>query len=106
MNDEEYNKKLSDLAVLKSIQEYQNSDSVRGAALYPIRVPDNLLYEALKSHGPENTDNLIHHIFRLGLDLWSEEFFNNAFGTKQHLEKFIELLKDRKRTEKKSPFEK
>ena len=105
MNDEEYNKKLSELLVLKSIQEYQNSDSARGAALYPIRVPDDLLYEALKFHGPENTDNLIHHIFRLGLDLWGEEFFNNAFGTKQNLERFIELLKDRKKKEK-GPFEK
>ena len=45
MNDEEYNRKFSELRVLKSIQEYQNSDSARSAALYPIRVPDELLYE-------------------------------------------------------------
>ena len=100
MNDEEYNKKFSELRVLKSIQEYQNSDSARSAALYPSRVPDELLYEALKLHGPENADNLIHHIFRLGLDLWSEEFFNNAFGTKQNLENFIELVRNRKSKEK------
>ena len=105
MNEEEYEKKFSELRILKSIQEYQNSDSVRKAALYPIRVPDDLLYEALRLHGPENADNLIHHIFRLGLDLWSEEFFNNAFGTKQNLEKFIALLKNRK-DKGKSPTEK
>jgi len=105
MNEEEYNQKLSELLVLKSIQEYQNSDSTRSAALYPIRVPDNLLYETLKFHGPENADKLIHHIFGLGLDLWSEEFFNNAFGTKQNLEKFIEMLKNKKGKENR-PLEK
>ncbi len=100
MNNEEYNQKFSELRVLKSIQEYQNSDSAHSAALYPIRVPDELLYEALKLHGPENADNLIHHIFRLGLDLWSEEFFRNAFGTKQNLEDFIQLVKTRKSEDK------
>ena len=96
MDEEEYNRKLSELRVLKSIQEYQNSDSDRKTALHPIRVPHELLYEALKLHGPENADNLIHHIFRLGLDLWSEDFFDNAFGTKQALQNFIEQVKDRK----------
>ena len=102
MDEEEYNKKFSGLRVLKSIQEYQNSDSARNAALHPIRVPDELLYEAVKLHGPENADNLIHHIFRLGLDIWSEDFFNNAFGTQQNLEEFIEQVKDRKNRKQKT----
>lgn len=100
MDEEEYNKKFSELRILKSIQEYQNSDGTRNAALHPIRVPDELLYEAVKLDGPENADNLIHHIFRLGLNLWSEDFFINAFGTKQNLEEFIERVKGRKNRER------
>lgn len=100
MDEEEYNKKYANLRILKSIQEYLNIDSSSPTAIYPIRVPDDFLYQVLKSQGPDNADKLIHHIFTLGLSLWSEKFYNEAFGSSRSLEEFIELVKIRNRERK------
>jgi len=97
MDQEEYDRKYVNLKVLKSIQEYTKSEGTSSAAVYPIRVPEDLLYQILKLQGPDNADKLIHHIFRLGLDLWSEEFFNEAFGSQQNLQRFIEIVRQKNR---------
>ena len=60
---------------------------------------EDLLYQVLKIQGPDNADKLIHHIFRLGLDIWSDEFFNEAFGSQQNLERFIDMVKKRNKRE-------
>ena len=95
MDQEEYDRKYVNLKVLKSIQEYSKTEGASSAAVYPIRVPEELLYQVLKLQGPDNADKLIHHIFRLGLDIWSEEFFTEAFGSQENLKRFIELVKKR-----------
>ena len=95
MDQEEYNRKYVNLKVLKSIQEYLKSEGDLSTAVYPIKVPQDLLYQVLKIQGPENADNLIHQIFRLGLESWSDDFFNEAFGSQQSLERFIEIVKKR-----------
>jgi hypothetical protein len=97
MDQEEYDRKYVNLKVLKSIQEYLKTEGALSAAVYPIRVPQDLLYQVLKIQGPDNADKLIHHIFRLGLDIWSEEFFSEAFGSQENLERFIELVRKRNR---------
>ena len=99
MDQEEYNRKYVNLRVLKSIQEYLKSGGDSSTAVYPIKVPEDLLYQVLKMQGPDNADKLIHHIFRLGLDIWSEEFFNEAFGSQRNLEQFIEMVKKRNKKE-------
>jgi hypothetical protein len=97
MDQEEYDRKYVNLKVLKSIQEYSKTEGAASAAVYPIRVPEELLYQVLKLQGPDSADKLIHHIFRLGLDIWSEEFFTEAFGSQENLERFIDLVKKRTR---------
>ena len=97
MDKEEFDRKYVNLRVLKSIQEYTKTEGASSAAVYPIRVPEELLYQVLKLQGPDNADKLIHHIFRLGLDIWSDEFFSEAFGSQENLERFIELLRKRTR---------
>ena len=99
MDQEEYNRKYVNLRVLKSIQEYLKTEGDSSTAVYPIRVPQDLLYQVLKIQGPDNADKLIHHIFRLGLDIWSDEFFNEAFGSQQNLEQFIKMVKKRNKRE-------
>jgi len=99
MDQEEFDRNYVNLKVLKSIQEYTKTEGASSAAVYPIRVPEELLYQVLKLQGPDNADKLIHHIFRLGLDIWSEEFFTEAFGSKEKLEEFIELVRKRKKGE-------
>ena len=99
MDEEEYNRKYVNLRVLKSIQEYLKTEDGSPTAVYPINVPQDLLYQVLKIQGPDNADKLIHHIFRLGLDTWSDEFFNEAFGSQQKLEQFIEMVKKRNKGE-------
>lgn len=101
MNEEEYNRKYSTLRILKSVQEYQKTESPSGTAVYPIKVPDDLLIQVLKLKGPEEADKLIHHIFRLGLSIWSEKVFSDVFGSPQELEEFVELVKSRTREGKK-----
>jgi hypothetical protein len=97
MDEEEYKRKYANLRVLKSVQQYLKKGSTSATAVYPINVPDELLYQALKLHGAEKSDELIHHIFRVGLTIWSEELYNNVFGSEQILEQFIELVKKRNR---------
>jgi len=93
MDEEEYTNKYLNLRILKSIQEYLKSDDSDHNAVYPIRVPDELLYQTLKLKGPKSTDSLIHHIFQLGLNIWSEKVYNKVFGSQQSLEEFIEIVK-------------
>jgi len=95
MDEEEYNKKYVNLRVLKSIQEYLKAETDSEAAVYPIRVPDDLLYQVLKLQGSENADQLIHHIFKLGLTIWSEKLYSEIFGSQKNLEEFIALVKKR-----------
>ena len=97
MDKEEFDRKYVNLRVLKSIQEYLKTEGDSPTAVYPIRVPQDLLYQVLKIQGPDNADKLIHHIFRLGLEIWSDEFFDEAFGSQQSLEQFIKLVKKRNR---------
>jgi hypothetical protein len=100
MEEQEYNRKYINLRVLKSIQEYLKSDCA-SPSLYPITVPDDLLIQALKLQGAENADKLIHHIFKLGLALWSEKLFKDEFGSQESLEDFIDMVK--KRDQEKRP---
>ena len=95
MDEEEYNRKYVNLRILKSIQEYLKAETDSAAAVYPIRVPDDLLYQVLKLQGSENADQLIHHIFKLGLTIWSEKLYGEIFGTQESLEEFIALVKER-----------
>ena len=96
MDEAEYKGKYINLRILKSIQEYlKKNGTTSSTAVYPIKVPDELLYQVLKLEGPENADKLIHEIFELGLTLWSEQLYDDVFGSEQNLEEFIELVKKR-----------
>ncbi|MBW1797781.1 MAG: hypothetical protein JRJ21_05115 [Deltaproteobacteria bacterium] len=95
MDEEEYKWKYVNLRVLKSVQDFLKTESPSTTAVYPINVPDDLLYQVLKLQGPDNADQLIHHIFRLGLTFWSEKLYDDVFGSEQSLEEFIELVKKR-----------
>ena len=95
MDEKEYKKKCVYLRVLKSVQEYLKGDSTAPTAVHPISVPVELLYQTLKFQGAEKADKLIHYVFRLGLTLWSEQLYNEIFGSQQGLEDFIELVKKR-----------
>lgn len=100
MDEEEYKNKYINLKILKSIQEFLKSDENDHTAVYPIRVPDELLYQTLKSKGAKDVDALIHYIFKLGLSIWSERKYNSVFGSQQSLEEFIELLKKQNKKDK------
>ena len=95
MNEEEFERKMVHLRVLKDVQEYLKPDSPSSTALHPIRVPNELLYQTVKHQGAETADRLIHHIFTLGLSVWSERKYNEVFGSEEALEEFIQLVKDR-----------
>lgn len=95
MDEEEYRIKYANLRILKSIQEYLKSENESRTALFPIRVPDDLLCQAVKMQGTENADELIHQIFKLGLAVWSEKLYQDVFGSQKSLEEFIELVKRR-----------
>ena len=95
MDEEEYTKKYVNLRVLKSVQEYLKTESTSPTAVYPMSVPDELLCQVLRFQGADNTDKLIHHIFKLGLHLWSEQLYYDVFGSQKNLEDFIELMKKR-----------
>ena len=95
MDEEEYRKKYAHLRILKSIQEYLKSGGDSPSAVYPIAVPDELLYQVLKLEGSESFDKLVHEIFRIGLNIWSERFYSENFGSEEDLEDFIELVKKR-----------
>ena len=98
MDEEEFRKKYYHLRILKSVQEYLKADTNAAAAVYPVRVPEQLLYQLVKSEGPENADEVIHKIFKAGLTAWSEKMYQEVFGSQENLETFIELLK-KKNTE-------
>ena len=95
MDEKEYTDKYVNLRILKSIQEYLKADNDTSESVYPVRVPEDFVYLVLKMQGPDNVDKLIHHIFRLGLDTWSDRLYNEAFGSQRDLEEFIELVKKR-----------
>jgi hypothetical protein len=97
MDEEEYRSKYVNLRILKSIQEYLKPKGDSSAALYPIEVPKDFLYQAARLQGAENADRLIHEIFELGLTLWSEKLYHDVFGSEENLEAFIELVKERGR---------
>ncbi|MBN2123690.1 MAG: hypothetical protein JW821_05325 [Deltaproteobacteria bacterium] len=98
MEEKEYRKKYVNLRILKSIQEYLKSDDNEATAVYPIRVPEDLLFQVLKMQGSENADKLIHHIFKIGLSAWSEKLYNDVFGSQESLEEFIRVMKERTKT--------
>jgi hypothetical protein len=98
MDEEEFRKKYYHLRILKSVQEYLKADTNAAAAVYPVRVPEGLLYQLVKSEGAENADRVIHKIFKGGLAAWSEKMYQEVFGSQENLETFIELLK-KKNTE-------
>lgn len=95
MDEEEFQKKYYHLRILKSVQEYLKADTNAAAAVYPVRVPEALLYQLVKSEGPESADQVIHKIFKTGLTVWSEKMYQEVFGSQENLETFIELLKKR-----------
>ncbi len=97
MNEEEYQRKYVNLRILKDIQEYLKPDAESHTAVYPIKVPNELLYQTAQHQGAENADRLVHHIFELGLSLWSERQYSDVFGSEEELEAFIELVKERNR---------
>jgi len=93
MDKEEFANKYLNLKILKSVQEYLKLEENESTAVYPIKVPDELLYQTLKQKGPKGADSAIHYIFKLGLGIWSENLYNATFGPQQSLEEFISLLK-------------
>ena len=46
MDGEEFQKKYFYLRILKSVQEYLKADTNAAAAVYPVRVPEDLLYSS------------------------------------------------------------
>lgn len=95
MDEEEYQNKYMNLRILKSVQEYLKSEIDSSSAVYPMRVPDDLLYQVLKLHGPDKVDKVVHHIFKLGLAVWSEKLYSEVFGSQATLEDFIKVMKER-----------
>jgi hypothetical protein len=97
MDEREFQEKYLNLRILKSVQEYLKSDSNSSTAVFPIRVPDDLLFQLVRVQGAENADKTIHQIFKIGLSIWSEKLYNEVFGSPRNLESFIELVKRRMR---------
>ena len=95
MDEEEYKNKYMNLRILKSAQDYLKSEDDSSTSVYPIKVPDDLLLQVLKHQGAKGADDLIHHIFKMGLTLWSERLFNDAFGSPAALSSFIDIVKRR-----------
>ena len=99
MDEREYKEKYANLRILKSIQEYLKSENNPSTSVYPIKVPEDLLIQVLKIQGAEKTDDLIHHIFKLGLTLWSEKLYDDAFGSPVALSSFIKMVKERNKSD-------
>jgi hypothetical protein len=95
MDEQEFRKKYINLRVLKSAQDYLQASGETPTAVYPIRVPEDLMYQVLKLHGPEHVDKLLHEIFMHGLKVWSEAVYQTVFGSEQNLQEFIRIMKDR-----------
>ena len=100
MDEKEYEKKYQNLRILKSIQDYLKSESESSTSVYPIKVPDDLLLQVLKSQGPKAADDLIHQIFKMGLTIWSEKLYSNVFGSTDALNSFIKVVKKRSKESK------
>jgi hypothetical protein len=95
MDEEEFQRKYVNLRILKSIQEYLKEDNTSSIAVYPIRVPEDFLYQTLRLQGADKADKLIHYIFKLGLTSWNDKLFDDVFGSERSLEEFIQLVKKR-----------
>ena len=100
MDEEEYKKKYTNLMILKSVQDYLNTDSDTSDSVYPVKVPNELFMQVLRLDGPEGLDRIIHHIFKLGLTLWNEKLYNNEFGSPAALNEFIDKVKRREKVDK------
>lgn len=100
MDEQEFQRKYINLRILKGIQNYLKSEGEEDSVVYPIRVPQELLYKMVKLQGPESADKLVHHIFSIGLSIWSERLFQESFGTPENLKAFIQLMKEREPKEK------
>jgi hypothetical protein len=93
LDDKEFENKYVSLKILKGIHEYLKPEGSPETAVYPIRVPDDLVYQMLKLQGPKDLDTLIHSIFRIGLSVWSEKLYRQVFGSEKSLEEFVEEMK-------------
>jgi len=85
MDKKEHDLKYASLKILKSVQEYLKAEDPEDAALYPIKVPGDLLAQFVSLHGTDDTDKVIHAIFRLGLSLWADKLYQEVFGSTQRL---------------------
>jgi len=95
MDEREFQRKYQNLKILKGIQEYLKSDAESEMAVYPIKVPQELLYQMVKMQGAESTDHIINQIFKMGLTFWSERLFEEVFRTPEQLKAFIDIVKER-----------
>ena len=93
LDEQEYNLKYVGMRILKSVQEYLKVEDPDEAALYPIKVPGELLYHFARLRSTEEADRVVHTIFRLGLKLWADKFFEEVFGSAKELEGFIGIMK-------------
>ncbi len=103
MDEKEFQKKYIDLRILKGVQEYLKSDGEAGTAIYPIRVPEEMLYQLLRAQGAEDADRAIHQIFKIGLAIWSEQLFNSPFGNERALKELIKIVKERSKKRGENP---
>jgi hypothetical protein len=96
MDDKEYQLKYASLRILKSIQEYLKTDDsdAEPIALYPIRVPRDLLSHIMRLHSAEELDQLMHSIFSRGIENWAEALYLSVFGTTKALENFIKRIQE------------
>jgi hypothetical protein len=97
MDENDYNKKYRALRILKSIQDYSKPGYEPPTSVYPIKIPRDFLLQTLRIHGPKDSDSLIHSIFKLGLNLWSEALYQNTFGSTDSLQKFIDMVKNKEK---------
>jgi hypothetical protein len=93
VDEKEFENKYASLKILKGIHEYLKPEGKPETAVYPIRVPEDLVYQMLKLQGPKHLDSLIHSIFRIGLSVWSEKLYRKVFGSEKSLEEFVDELK-------------
>jgi hypothetical protein len=100
MDEQEFQRKYLNLKILKGIHTYLKSEGEEQSVVYPIRVPQELLYQMVKLQGAESADKLVHHIFTIGLSIWSERLFQESFGAPENLKAFIQLMKERESKEK------
>ena len=95
MDEREYDFKVANLRIIKTIKEYLKTDGSPAAAVYPIVLPEEFLYRILQLQGVESTDQVINHIFKLGLSLWSDSLYHSVFGSERGLIEFIKAVNRR-----------